>query len=84
MEFWRMVNFEDKVIPLDYWITGFIDWLVEIYRWFFQALRWPVEYTLSGVEHGLQTLPPLLIMLISGFSPGGYQGLNWLILPFFL
>lgn len=59
-----MFNFEDKVIPLDSWITQFIDWLVEGYRWFFQGLKFPVEFTLSGLEHGLTALHPFLVIAI--------------------
>lgn len=61
-----MFRFEDKVIPLDDWITGFIDWLVEGYRWFFQLIKWPVEFTLSGMENVLIAVPPLVIILIMG------------------
>lgn len=57
-----MFNFEDKVIPLDSWVTQFVDWLVEGYRWFFQALKLPVEYTLSGMEHGLSAVHPLIVI----------------------
>jgi len=59
-----MLNFEDKLIPLDDWITHLVDWLVEGYRWFFQGLKLPVEWTLSGLENGLLALPPLLIMAV--------------------
>jgi glycine betaine/proline transport system permease protein len=59
-----MLNFEEKLIPLDLWITQFIDWLVESYRWFFQALKMPVELTLSGLENGLLALPPLLVIAV--------------------
>jgi glycine betaine/proline transport system permease protein len=59
-----MLRFEDKVIPLDTWITQFIDWLVEGYRWFFQAIKWPVEVTLSGIDSGLQLVHPLVIILV--------------------
>ena len=58
-----MFKFEDKVIPLDDWITQFIDWLVEGYRWFFQLVKWPVEITLSGLENGLLAIPPLLVII---------------------
>ncbi len=61
-----MFSFDERVIPLDVWITSFVDWLVEGYRWFFQALKWPVEFTLSGVENGLQAVPPLLVILVFG------------------
>ena len=59
-----MFRFEDQIIPLDDWIGSFIDWLVEGYRWFFQAIKWPVEVTLSGMENGLLALPPLLIIAV--------------------
>jgi len=59
-----MFSFEDQVIPLDGWITQFIDWLVEGYRWFFQIIKWPVELTLSNLENGLIAIPPLLIILV--------------------
>jgi glycine betaine/proline transport system permease protein len=59
-----MFRFEDKVIPLDDWITSFIDWLVEGYRWFFQIIKWPVEFTLSSLENFLLIIPPLLIILV--------------------
>lgn len=59
-----MLSFDDKLIPLDDWITHFVDWLVEGYRWFFQGLKLPVELTLSGLENGLLALPPLLIIAV--------------------
>ena len=43
--------FEDKVIPLDVWVSQFVDWLVNNYRDFFQALKWPVETTLNALGH---------------------------------
>jgi glycine betaine/proline transport system permease protein len=71
-----MFNFDEKVIPLDAWITLFVDWLVEGYRWFFQAIKWPVEVTLSGMEHGLLAVHPLLIILVVGliaWKVSGYK-----------
>jgi len=62
-----MFSFEDKVIPLDIWISQFIDWLVEGYRWFFQLIKWPVEVTLSGFENGLQAIHPLIIIAVIAF-----------------
>ena len=59
-----MFDFEDKLLPLDDWITQFIDWLVEGYRWVFQAIKWPVEVTLSSLENGLVAVPPLVIIAI--------------------
>ncbi len=59
-----MFAFEDKIIPLDTWITHFVDWLVEGYRWFFQLIKWPVEITLSGLENGLLAIPPVITICI--------------------
>ncbi len=59
-----ILNFEDKLIPLDEKITQFIDWLVEGYRWFFQIIKWPVEVTLSSFESGLQVTPPLVVIAV--------------------
>ncbi|WP_028583722.1 ABC transporter permease [Desulfogranum mediterraneum] len=59
-----MLRFEDQIIPLDSWINQFIDWLVEGYRWFFQAIKWPVEFTLTGFETGLLAVPPLVVILV--------------------
>jgi glycine betaine/proline transport system permease protein len=59
-----MFSFEEKVIPLDIWVSQFIDWLVEGYRGFFQILKWPVEVTLSGFEGVLQAIHPFIIIAI--------------------
>ena len=61
-----MWTFEEQVIPLGEWINTFIDWLVEGYRWFFQGIKWPVEVTLGGMEHGLQAVHPYIIILVFG------------------
>lgn len=62
-----MFSFEDKVIPLDIWISQFINWLVEGYRWFFQIIKWPVEVTLTGFESGLQAIHPFIIIAVIAF-----------------
>lgn len=71
-----MLSFEDKVIPLDSWITAFIDWLVEGYRWFFQIIKWPVEVTLTGIENGITALPPLVVIGILGLVAWRVSGLK--------
>lgn len=55
--------FEDKVIPLDVWITDGINWLVDNHRGFFLKLKWPVEQTLNGIDHGLNALHPVIIII---------------------
>ncbi len=59
-----MFSFHEKVIPLDIWISHFIDWLVAGYRWFFQGVKWPVEVTLNGINHGLLAVHPLVVILV--------------------
>ena len=71
-----MFSFEDKVIPLDSWITDFIDWLVEGYRWFFQIIKWPVEFTLTGIEHGITAVPPLLVIVVLGVVAWRVSGIK--------
>jgi glycine betaine/proline transport system permease protein len=71
-----MFSFEDKVIPLDIWISQFIDWLVEGYRWFFQLIKWPVEVTLSGFENGLQAIHPLIIIAVIAFIAWRVSGVK--------
>lgn len=58
-----MIGFEEKVVPLDYWISQFVDMLVEGYRPFFQALKWPVEAIMGGMGQALLAIPPLLVVL---------------------
>lgn len=63
----EILKFEESVIPLDTWITNFVDWLVENYREFFQAIKWPVEQTLNGMDNGLNGVHPLIIIIAVGF-----------------
>lgn len=55
--------FEEKVIPLDIWIANGINWLVDNHREFFMKLKWPVEQTLSAIDHGLNALHPAIIII---------------------
>lgn len=71
-----MFSFEDKVIPLDSWITALIDWLVEGYRWFFQGMKWPVEVTLTGMQNGLVATPPLIIIAVLGLIAWRVSGIR--------
>ncbi len=66
--------FEDKVIPLDSWVSQFVDWLVENYRDFFQAIKWPVDQTLNGLDVGLNWAHPLLIIAIISFAAYRFSG----------
>jgi glycine betaine/proline transport system permease protein len=66
--------FEEKVIPLDSWVSQFVDWLVENYRDFFQSLKWPVDQTLGGLDMGLNWLHPLIIIAVISFTAYRFSG----------
>ena len=53
-------------LPVDTWINQGLDWVVTHFRPFFQAVRTPIDATLSGVESGMLALPwPLLTLLVA-------------------
>ena len=66
--------FEEQVIPLDAWVSQFVDWLVDNHRDFFQMIKWPVEQTLSGLDAGLNALPPFLVIAAMGFLAWRFSG----------
>lgn len=66
--------FEEKVIPLDVWVSQFVDWLVDNYRDFFQALKWPVEQTLNGLDAGLNAVPAFIIIAVLAVAAGRFSG----------
>ncbi len=66
--------FEEKIIPLDLWISQFVDWLVDNHRDVFQALKWPVEQTLNGFQFGLMWLHPVVVILAIAAAAWRYSG----------
>lgn len=69
--------FEEKIIPLDTWVSQFVDWLVDNYRDLFQALKWPVEQTLNGFDAGLNALPAIVVILAIALAAWRFSGI-WL------
>ncbi|MGM0680821.1 MAG: ABC transporter permease [Thermodesulfobacteriota bacterium] len=61
-----ILEIDKKVIPLDRWADQAVDWLVLNYRDFFQLIKWPVEKTLEGLNIGLNSLPPFVIIVVIG------------------
>jgi glycine betaine/proline transport system permease protein len=55
-------DFESNKIPLEKWIESGVTWMVDHFRPQFQAIKWPVEQTLNGIDSFLQYLPPLIII----------------------
>jgi glycine betaine/proline transport system permease protein len=66
--------FEDAMIPLDVWVSQFVDWLVDNYRDFFQALKWPVETTLNSFDAGLNWVHPIVIIAVITFAAWRFSG----------
>lgn len=58
--------FQDALIPLGNWVDTGLDWLVRNFRPLFQAIRWPVDGTLSGIESALLATPDILMVVIIG------------------
>jgi glycine betaine/proline transport system permease protein len=56
--------FQDAIIPLDQWVSVAVEWLVDNYREFFQMLKWPVDWLLTGFEHSLNSVHPLVIIVV--------------------
>ncbi|EGB14530.1 binding-protein-dependent transport systems inner membrane component [Pseudodesulfovibrio mercurii] len=54
--------FDNAIIPLDHWVSDAVEWLVDNYREFFQMLKWPVDRLLTGFEHGLTSVHPLVVI----------------------
>ena len=69
--------FEDKVIPLDVWVSQFVEWLVDNYRDLFQAIKWPIEQTLNGFDTGLNALPPIAVIIVLAVIAWRFSGV-WL------
>lgn len=58
--------FEQEVIPLGDWVETGLDWLVANFRPVFQAIRWPIDGVLTGIDGALNGIPPLLMLVLIG------------------
>jgi glycine betaine/proline transport system permease protein len=61
-----MHPFQEAVIPLGNWVDQGLEWAVENFRGVFQAIRWPIDATLTSIEAALLAVPDLLMLLIIG------------------
>jgi len=66
--------FAEKILPLDLWVSEFVDWLVTNYRGFFQTIKWPVEQTLSGFDAGLNWLHPIVVIVLLALAAWKFSG----------
>ena len=58
--------FELFTIPLDDWITSTVNFIVDNYRPFFQAIRLPISFTLESIQWFLLGIPPLIFLILLG------------------
>ncbi len=56
--------FQLYTIPLDDWISEIINFIVDNFRPFFQAIGFPIRWTLQNIEWVFQTIPPLIFIII--------------------
>lgn len=70
----KLLNFEEKLIPLDEWVQSFVDWLVFNHRDIFQAIKAPIELCLKGFEWFFTALPPLLVILLFALAAWKFAG----------
>ena len=68
--------FDDQIIPLDDWVSQGVGWLVDNHRDIFQTLKWPVEKILSGFDHGLNALPPLVVIALIVLAAWKFSGIR--------
>lgn len=62
-----MLDIFRYTIPLDDWIELAVEWLVSNFRPQFQAIKWPVEVMLNGIDGFLQWVPGIIIILAVAF-----------------
>ncbi|AMV71233.1 glycine betaine/L-proline ABC transporter permease ProW [Desulfuromonas carbonis] len=70
----RLLNFDEKLIPLDDWIQSGVDWLVYNYRDLFQFIKVPIEKTLEGLQWLFDIMPPSLLILLLALAAWRYAG----------
>jgi glycine betaine/proline transport system permease protein len=59
-----ILQFEEHIIPMEKWVQTGVDWLVGNFRPQFQAVKWPVEKTLNGIDWVLQSVPPVIFLIL--------------------
>lgn len=68
--------FNEGVIPLDIWVSRFVDWLVNNHRDIFQAIKWPIEQTLNGLDHGLNAVHPVIVIAVVALAAWRFSGVG--------
>lgn len=89
LSIWQTIldPFKALRLPLGDWVESGINWMVENFREFFTAMRWPVDKTLEGIEAVLQAVPPtfvLLIIFLLGWQITGIRRTFFLLVSVFM
>ena len=56
--------FDFYTIPLDLWISTFVDYIVNNFRPIFQAIRLPINWTLEEIQLLFLAIPPLAFIVV--------------------
>ncbi len=71
-----LLDFDKHKIPMEKVIESAVNWLVDNFRSQFQAIKWPVEKTLNGIDGMLQSIPPIILiaaLLIVAWRAAGWK-----------
>lgn len=71
--------FQIIVIPFDAWMTAGVEWLVEHYRGFFQAIKQPIKAVLKAIESSMRGAPPtvtIAVLALLAWQVAG-RGVAW-------
>jgi ABC-type proline/glycine betaine transport system permease subunit len=58
--------FDSYTIPLDDWITAIVNFMVQQFRPFFQAIAWPIKVILESIASMFVATPSLILLVILG------------------
>ncbi|KAF7598962.1 MAG: proline/betaine ABC transporter permease ProW [Candidatus Dactylopiibacterium carminicum] len=61
-----MHPFRDALLPVDRWVEHGLDWVVSNARPAFQAVRVPIDSSLTSIEHALLSVPALVMIALLG------------------
>ena len=64
----------DGSLPVESWINSGLAWVVDNFRPFFQAVRVPIDSTLTSVEGLLQSVPSLAMIAFIGLVAWQFTG----------
>ena len=71
--------FECGKIPLEIWVSDGLRWLVDNYRPFFQAMKWPVDQVLRNFEWALGSVPPTLMLAVFALAAWQLAGIRLMV-----